>query len=59
MTPTIPNPNDGLACVVCGLDFAGRGVPSVPVGRCAETGSQVFACASCCGEDDRDGCGES
>ncbi len=45
---------DGLACVVCGLDYlspAAKGVPHVPVGRCAETGSQVFACTSCCGEE--------
>jgi len=46
---------DGLACVVCGLDYtspAAKGVISMPVGRCATTGSSVFACASCCGEGD-------
>lgn len=35
---------DGLVCVVCGGDE-----PTVPVGR-SDTGSQVFACAQCCGE---------
>ncbi len=46
---------DGLACVMCGLDYtspAAKGVVSMPVGRCATTGSSVFACASCCGEGD-------
>ncbi len=45
--------DDGLACVVCGLDFASlaaKGVTSIPVGTCATTGSSVFACAACCGE---------
>ncbi len=46
---------DGLACVVCGLDYtspAAKGVISMPVGRCATTASSVFACACCCGEGD-------
>ena len=37
---------DGLACVVCDGDE-----PTVPVGW-SDTGSQVFACAECCGEAD-------
>lgn len=47
--------NDGLACVVCGLDDTSAealDVRQVPVGRDAATGAQVFACASCCGEAD-------
>lgn len=47
--------DDGLACVVCGLDFTTTeaiGTASVPVGTCAATGSSVFACATCCGEAD-------
>ncbi len=46
---------DGLACVVCGLDdtsVEALDVRQVPVGRDAETGAQVFACATCCGEAD-------
>lgn len=37
---------DGLACVVCSVDYIQ--VPAVhrPVGR-SETGSQVFACSGC------------
>jgi len=45
--------DDGLACVVCQLDYTSKeakGIVSVPVGTCAETGSSVFACAACCGE---------
>jgi hypothetical protein len=48
--------DDGLACVVCGLDYTTKeaiGTASVPVGTCDETGSSVFACASCCGEGDQ------
>ena len=44
-----PAQADGLACVVCDLDFLSpeaRGVHWVPVGRDTETGSQVFACES-------------
>jgi hypothetical protein len=37
---------DGLACVVCEGE-----APTIPVGW-SETGSQVFACAGCCGEVD-------
>lgn len=37
---------DGVACVVCGVDYLRVRVPHRPVGRSA-TGSQVFACASC------------
>lgn len=41
---------DGLACVVCGLDYLHHGSSvSVPVGR-SVTGSQVFACVGPCGE---------
>lgn len=46
---------DGLVCVACELDFtspAARGVRQVPVGHDAETGCQVFACATCCGESE-------
>jgi len=46
---------DGLACVVCGLDYSSAealDVRQVPVGCDAETGAQVFACATCCGEAD-------
>lgn len=34
---------DGMACVVCGLDYRRDGTPHVPVGR-SPSGSQVFAC---------------
>jgi excisionase family DNA binding protein len=34
---------DGLACVVCGVDFRTTPEPQVPVGV-SDTGSQVFAC---------------
>jgi len=47
--------DDGLACVVCGLDHSSAealDVRQVPVGCDAETGAQVFACATCCGEAD-------
>ena len=47
--------DDGLACVVCGLDDTSAealDVRQVPVGCDAETGAQVFACATCCGEAD-------
>jgi hypothetical protein len=41
---------DGLACVICGLDYLrSPGCSSVPVGRSA-SGSQVFACISSCAE---------
>jgi len=41
---------DGLACVICGLDYLRtRGSRSVPVGR-SVTGSQVFACVGRCAE---------
>jgi len=46
---------DGLACVVCGLDCSSAealDVRQVPVGCDAETGAQVFVCATCCGEAD-------
>ncbi len=46
---------DGLACVICGLDDTSAealDVRQVPVGCDAETGAQVFACATCCGEAD-------
>ncbi|MGI9001436.1 MAG: helix-turn-helix domain-containing protein [Pseudonocardia sp.] len=35
---------DGRACVVCGSDFTDT--VSVPLGHCAESGSQVFACST-------------
>lgn len=38
---------DGLACVVCGVDYVRTAIPHVPVGRSAETSSQVFACCTC------------
>jgi len=47
--------DDGLACVICGLDdprAEALDVRQVPVGCDAETGAQVFACATCCGEAD-------
>jgi hypothetical protein len=37
---------DGLACVVCGVDYLRVRVPHVPLGW-SVTGSQVFACVSC------------
>lgn len=37
---------DGLACVVCGVNYLTASVNSVPVGR-SHTGAQVFACAGC------------
>jgi len=38
---------DGMACVVCGTSFtAYPAPPQVPVGY-SDTGSQVFACATC------------
>jgi hypothetical protein len=41
---------DGLACVVCGLDYLDTPrSASVPVGR-SVTGSQVFACVGRCAE---------
>lgn len=41
---------DGLACVICGLDYLRTvGSASVPVGR-SVTGSQVFACVGRCAE---------
>jgi hypothetical protein len=43
---------DGLACVVCGVDYLRVRVPHVPVGR-SVTGSQVFACVGCCPDDVR------
>ncbi len=44
---------DGLACVVCGRDFAVDGhITHLPVGRSA-TGSQVFACERTCAPDGR------
>lgn len=51
--PARPAQADGLECVVCGLDFTSqeaKGTTSVPVGRDAQTGSSVSACAECCGE---------
>jgi len=36
---------DGLACVVCSVNFLASAVPHVPVGR-SHTGSQVFACST-------------
>ncbi|PKW14291.1 hypothetical protein [Saccharopolyspora spinosa] len=40
---------DGLACVVCEVNYLYVQVASVPVGR-SKTGSQVFACADRCAE---------
>ncbi|GAA0538664.1 hypothetical protein GCM10011581_05730 [Saccharopolyspora subtropica] len=41
---------DGLACVICGLDYLlTRGSVSVPVGR-SMTGSQVFVRIDRCAE---------
>ena len=41
---------DGLACVICGLDYlCAPGSASVPVGR-SVTSSQVFACIGLCAE---------
>ncbi|GAA2470756.1 hypothetical protein ACFPFX_12500 [Streptomyces mauvecolor] len=39
---------DGTACVVCGVDYRTHKARHVPVGRSAETRSQVFACAGPC-----------
>ncbi|CAL9669119.1 hypothetical protein SUDANB95_07357 [Actinosynnema sp. ALI-1.44] len=39
-----------VVCVVCGADYLRVRVPHVPVGR-SVTGSQVFACVSCCLDD--------
>ncbi|KPM51322.1 hypothetical protein ACG83_34865 [Frankia sp. R43] len=36
---------DGMACVVCGVDYMAVTVPSVPVGT--GPGGQVFACRDC------------
>jgi excisionase family DNA binding protein len=36
---------NGLACVVCGVDFLRSGNSHIPVGV-SETGSQIFACVS-------------
>ncbi|MFD4540954.1 hypothetical protein [Streptomyces bauhiniae] len=39
---------DGVACVVCGMDFLTRKVSSVAVGRSPADESQVFACREPC-----------
>ena len=49
-----PAQADGLACVVCGVDFLTATVAHRPVGR-SETGSQVFAC---CSHDEQAATGE-
>lgn len=41
------NQANGLACVVCGLDFDDLSEVSVPVGLFM--GAQVFACVECKG----------
>ena len=38
-----PAQADGLACVVCGVDYRERNTPRRPVGW-SQSGSQVFAC---------------
>ena len=38
-----PAQADGLACVVCGVDYLEHNSPRRPVGR-SQSGSQVFAC---------------
>jgi hypothetical protein len=40
---------DGLACVICGRTWRGRGRAAVPVGR-SHTGAQVFACVGDCAD---------
>ncbi len=44
-----PAQADGLACVVCAVDYLTVPVAHRPVGR-SQTGSQVFACRSACAE---------
>lgn len=39
---------DGLACVLCGVDYLRERIPSVPVGIAAESRVAVFACADPC-----------
>ncbi|HEX7039923.1 MAG TPA: hypothetical protein VF202_07430 [Trueperaceae bacterium] len=54
-----PEQRDGLACVVCGVDYTATPglIPNLPVGTV--DGGQVFACTSCttlchdCGGDRR------
>jgi len=46
ITDLTPLQADGLACVVCQVEYLRVRVPSVPVGR-SHTGSQVFACVAC------------
>lgn len=50
VTGLTPSQADGLACVVCGVDYLRVHVPHVPVGR-SVTGSQVFACVGCRPDD--------
>jgi len=40
-----PAQADGLACVVCGVDYLEHNTPRRPVGR-SHTDSQVFACCA-------------
>ncbi|GCB53541.1 hypothetical protein [Streptomyces sp. NL15-2K] len=39
---------DGMACVVCGINFLTTKITSVPVGRSPADDSQVFACKDPC-----------
>jgi hypothetical protein len=39
---------DGLACVVCGLDYLRNATAHVPVGYSMATDSQVFVCIGPC-----------
>jgi len=49
-TGLTPLQADGLACVVCGVDYLSVRIPHVPVGR-SGTGSQVFTCVDCRPDD--------
>ena len=40
---------DGLACLICGRGWRGRGRAAVSVGR-SHTGAQVFACVGDCAQ---------
>jgi hypothetical protein len=48
---------DGLACVVCGADYLRVDVPRLPAGG-SVTGSQVFTCVGCRGDNVRCAAGE-
>lgn len=47
MIAVSPEQAEGLACVLCGRDFAATGTPSVPV-VLPESERKVFVCADAC-----------